>query len=94
MLLDCSNCHLKCDDDISVMLGIFPIQNSPFIDIHVVNVGSSSCIDEETPATVTNVAENIPQHVADYCVSSDDSNYEDNMINGNFVSNRSTQKYV
>ncbi|KAL6125199.1 hypothetical protein ACLB2K_073258 [Fragaria x ananassa] len=45
----------------------------------------SSCIDEETPATVTNVAENIPQHVADYCVSSDDSNYEDNMINGNFL---------
>nr|XP_011466175.1 PREDICTED: uncharacterized protein LOC105352022 [Fragaria vesca subsp. vesca] len=90
-LTDCSNCHLECDDDISVMLDIFPMLNSPFIDIHVLDIGcsSKSYIDEEIlvvvkPATISNVFEDVPQHVAEANLSSDDSNYKDvdNMVIG------------
>ncbi|KAL6129578.1 hypothetical protein ACLB2K_072928 [Fragaria x ananassa] len=84
-LTDCSNCHLECDDDISVMLDIFPMLNSPFIDISVLDIGcsSKSCIDEEIhvaviPATIVpNASEDVPLHVAKANLSSDDSNYED-----------------
>lgn len=103
-LTDCSNCHLECDDDISVMLDIFPMLNSPFIDIHVLDIGcgSKNCIDEEIhvavmPATtVPNASEDVPLHVAKANLSSDDSNYEDvdNMVIGNFVSNKSKRKYM
>ncbi|KAL6202695.1 hypothetical protein ACLB2K_026400 [Fragaria x ananassa] len=103
-LTDCSNCHLECDDDISVMLDIFSMLNSPFIDIYVLDIGcsSKSCIDEEIhvvvmPATtVTNASEDVPLHVAKANLSSDDSNYEDvdNMVIGNFVSNKSKRKYI
>ncbi|KAL6202438.1 hypothetical protein ACLB2K_026146 [Fragaria x ananassa] len=103
-LTDCSNCHLECDDDISVMLDIFPMLNSPFIDIYVLDIGcsSKSCIDEEIhvvvmPATtVPNAFEDVPLHVAKANLSSDDSNYEDvdNMVIGNFVSTKSKRKYM
>ncbi|KAL6199314.1 hypothetical protein ACLB2K_029098 [Fragaria x ananassa] len=103
-LTDCFNCHLECDDDISVMLDIFPMLNSPFIDIHVLDIGcsSKSCIDEEIlvtamPATtVPNAFEDVPLHVAKANLSCDDINYEDvdNMVIGNFVSNKSKIKYM
>ncbi|KAL6199523.1 hypothetical protein ACLB2K_029307 [Fragaria x ananassa] len=103
-LTDCSNCHLECDVDMSVMLDIFPMLNSPFIDIHVLDIGcsSKSYIDEEIhvavmPATtVPNAFEDVPLYVAKANLSSNDSNYEDvdNMVIGNFVSNKSKRKYM
>ena len=81
-LTDCSNCHLECDDEISVMLDIFHMLNSPFIDIHVLDIGcrSKSSIDEKILvavmlATVPNASEDVPLHVAKTNLSSDDSNY-------------------
>ncbi|KAL6210957.1 hypothetical protein ACLB2K_016186 [Fragaria x ananassa] len=86
------------------MLGSFPMLNSPFIDIHVLDIGcsSKSCIDKEIrvvvmPATtVPNASEDVPLHVAKANLSSDDSNYEDvdNILIENFVSNKSKRKYM
>ncbi|KAL6206202.1 hypothetical protein ACLB2K_023451 [Fragaria x ananassa] len=65
-------------------------------------LSSKSCIDEEIhvtvmPATIVpNAFEDVPLHVAKANLSSDDSNYEnvDNMVIGNFVSNKSKRKYM
>ncbi|XP_040371766.1 uncharacterized protein LOC112193244 isoform X2 [Rosa chinensis] len=98
-LNDCPNCYLECDDDILIMLDIFQLLNFPFIDIHVLDVGACSkmCVDkQEIAATVDTAIVNIPELVDEDHASSDDSNLEDdnNMIIGNFVSNKSKRKYM
>ena len=98
-LTDCPNCFLESDDDLCLMLEIFQIMNSPYIEIQILDVGSSSStcsVDSEHFSDVVKHALDIRHHHDEESdVSSDDSNFEDdnNMIIGNFVSNNK-RKYM
>ncbi|KAK9901138.1 hypothetical protein M0R45_030376 [Rubus argutus] len=98
-LTDCPNCFLESDDDLCLMLEIFQVMNSPYIEIQILDVGSSSStcsVDSEHFSDVVKHALDIRHHHDEESdVSSDDSNFEDdnNMIIGNFVSNNK-RKYM
>lgn len=100
-LTDLPNCRLDSDEDIAVMMEIFEVLNSRFINIQIFDVGSSSAISI-MPSTVVMSATVKPATVSieapfdDGDVSSDDSNCEDdsNMILGNFVSDKMKRKYM
>ncbi|KAK9922310.1 hypothetical protein M0R45_030780 [Rubus argutus] len=99
-LTDCPNYFLESDDDLCVMLEIFQVMNSPYIAIHILDVGSSSSpysVDNEYFSNVVKHALDIRHlHDEESNVSSDDSNFEEdiNMIIGNFVSKNSKRKYM
>ncbi|XP_004305955.1 PREDICTED: uncharacterized protein LOC101307236 [Fragaria vesca subsp. vesca] len=100
-LIDLPNCRLDFDEDIAVMMEIFEVLNSRFINIQIFDVGSSSAISI-MPSTVVISATVKPTTVSieapfdDGDVSNDDSNCEDdsNMILGNFVSDKMKRKYM
>ncbi|KAL6180513.1 hypothetical protein ACLB2K_047176 [Fragaria x ananassa] len=100
-LTDLPNCRLDSDEDIAIMMEIFEVLNSRFINIQILDVGSSSSTSI-VPSTVVMSATVKPSTVSieasfdDGDVSSDDSNCEDdsNMILGNFVSDKMKRKYM
>lgn len=99
-LTDCPNYFLESDDDLCLMLEIFQVMNSPYIEIHILDVGSSSStcfVDSEQYSDVVKHTLDIRHHRDEESdVSSDDSNFDDdnNMIIRNFVSNNSKKKYM
>ncbi|KAL6196132.1 hypothetical protein ACLB2K_031747 [Fragaria x ananassa] len=91
LLTDLPNCRLDSDEDIAVMMEIFEVLNSRFINIQIFDVGSSSSssIMPSTVvmyATVKSATVSIEAPFDDGDVSSDDSTCKDdcNMILGNF----------
>ncbi|KAL6214887.1 hypothetical protein ACLB2K_014319 [Fragaria x ananassa] len=95
-LTDLPNCRLDSDEDIAVMMEIFEVSNSRFINIQIFDVGSSSSTSIVPSTVVMSATVSMEASFDDGDVSSDDSNCEDdsNMILGNFVSDKMKRKYM